>query len=36
MINAAVVEGLRTGATIFSVPGSEMGAVGPIAAVLRF
>jgi hypothetical protein len=36
MINAAVVEGLRTGADIFSLPGNEIKGVGPIAAVLRF
>lgn len=36
MVNAAIVEGLRTGAAIFSVPGNELPGVGPIAAVLRF
>jgi hypothetical protein len=36
ILNAAVVEGLRTGAEIFSIPGNEISGVGPIAAVLRF
>jgi hypothetical protein len=36
MVNAAVVEALRTGAEIFSTPGNEIQGVGPIAAVLRF
>jgi hypothetical protein len=36
MVNAAVVEGLRTGADIFSIPGKELPDFGPIAAVLRF
>jgi hypothetical protein len=35
-INAAVVEGLRTGAEIFSVPDKEIPGIGPIAAVLRY
>ncbi len=36
MLNAAIVEGLRTGAEIFAVPGNEIPGVGPIAAVVRF
>lgn len=36
MVNAAVVEGLRTGAVIFSIPGDELAGIGPIAAILRF
>ena len=36
MINAAVVEGLRTGADVFSIPGKEIAGSGPIAAVLRY
>jgi len=36
IVNAAVVEGIRTGAEIYSVPGNEIAGVGPIAAVLRF
>jgi Bacterial archaeo-eukaryotic release factor family 3 len=36
LINAAVVEGLRTGAEIFAYPGRELPGFGSIAAVLRF
>jgi hypothetical protein len=36
MINAAVVEGLRTGAEIFAYPGRELPGFGSIAAVLRY
>jgi hypothetical protein len=36
IINAAVVEALRTGADVFSVPGNEIENIGPLAAVLRF
>jgi hypothetical protein len=36
MVNAAVVEGLRTGAEVFPVPGKEIEGMGPIAAVLRY
>jgi hypothetical protein len=36
MINAAVVEGLRTGAEVFAMPGKEIAGAGPIAAVLRY
>ena len=35
-INAAVVEGLRTGADIFAYPGKELPGFGAIAAVLRY
>jgi stalled ribosome rescue protein Dom34 len=36
VLNAAVVEGLRTGAEVFSFPGKDIAAVGAIAAVLRY
>ncbi len=36
VLNAAVVEGLRTGAEIFSFPGKEIVGVGAIAAVPRY
>jgi len=35
-LNAAVVEGLRTGADIFAYPGKELEGFGAIAAVLRY
>jgi len=35
-INAAVVEGLRTGADVFAYPGKELPGFGAIAAVLRY
>ena len=35
-LNAAVVEGLRTGAEIFTYPGKELPEFGAIAAVLRY
>ena len=35
-INAAVVESLRTGAEVFTYPGTELAGFGPIAAVLRY
>jgi hypothetical protein len=35
-INAAVVEGLRTGAEVFTYPGTELPGFGAIAAVLRY
>ena len=35
-INAAVVEGLRTGAEVFAYPGNELPGFGAIAAVLRY
>ena len=35
-MNAAVVEGLRTGADIFAYPGKELEGFGAIAAVLRY
>ncbi len=35
-INAAVVEGLRTGADVFSYAGKELPGFGAIAAVLRY
>jgi hypothetical protein len=35
-LNVALVEGLRTGAEIFSFPGKEIVGVGAIAAVLRY
>jgi hypothetical protein len=35
-INAAVVEGLRTGADVFAYPGKELEGFGAIAAVLRY
>jgi Bacterial archaeo-eukaryotic release factor family 3 len=35
-INAAVVEGLRTGAEIFTYPGKDLPGFGAIAAVLRY
>ena len=35
-LNAAVVEGLRTGAEIFTYPGKDMPGFGAIAAVLRY
>jgi hypothetical protein len=36
LVNAAVVEGLRTGAEIFAYPWSELPGFGSIAAVLRY
>ena len=35
-LNAAVVEGLRTGAEVFTHPGTELTGFGAIAAVLRY
>lgn len=35
-INTAVVEGLQTGAEVFTYPGSELPGFGAIAAVLRY
>jgi len=35
-LNAAVVEGLRTGAEVFTYPGTELPGSGAIAAVLRY
>jgi hypothetical protein len=35
-INAAAVEGLRTGADVFAYPGKELPGFGAIAAVLRY
>ncbi len=35
-LNAAVVEGLRTGAEVFTYPGTELAGFGAIAAVLRY
>lgn len=35
-INTAVVEGLRTGADVFTYPGKELPGFGAIAAVLRY
>jgi hypothetical protein len=35
-INAAVGEGLRTGAEVFTYPGKELPGFGAIAAVLRY
>lgn len=35
-INAALVEGLRTGADVFAYPGKELPGFGSIAAVLRY
>ena len=35
-LNAAVVEGLRTGADVFTYPGTELPGFGAIAAVLRY
>jgi len=35
-LNAAVVEGLRTGADVFTYPGKELPGFGAIAAVLRY
>jgi hypothetical protein len=36
LVNAAVVEGLRSGAEVFSYPGSELPGFGSIAAVQRY
>ena len=36
ILNAAAVETLRTGGTVFVVPGETLAAGGPIAAVLRY
>lgn len=36
LLNAAVVEGLRTGAEVFSFPGKEIPGVGAVAAVPRY
>jgi hypothetical protein len=35
-LNAAVVEGFRTGAEVFTYPGTELPGFGAIAAVLRY
>jgi Bacterial archaeo-eukaryotic release factor family 3 len=35
-LNAAVVEALRTGAEVFTYPGTELAGFGAIAAVLRY
>jgi len=35
-LNAAVVEGLRTGAEVFTYPGTELSGFGAIAAALRY
>ena len=35
-LNAAVVEGLRTGAEVFTYPGTELPGFGAIAAILRY
>jgi hypothetical protein len=35
-LNAAIVEGLRTGAEVFTYPGTELPGFGAIAAVLRY
>ncbi|MSV35846.1 MAG: hypothetical protein EXQ47_09645 [Bryobacterales bacterium] len=36
LLNQAAVEGLRTGAELFSFAGAEMPGFGPIVAVLRY